>query len=216
MKLALTFDDGPSEWTEPIVELLLEHGARGTFFAIGKRVEERPDVLERVAAEGHLIGNHTQSHCHLLGADEATICRELELGGAAIAAVTGQVPTLFRAPHGGIDDQVLGLARTFGLTHVGWDLDPEDWRPETSAAEIADHVLRHAHDGAVVDLHDGRPPGASRARPDCTPTIDALRIVLPGLSDRGYQLVPVTSLDSNAGSPHAQAMAGEGFEPSKA
>jgi chitooligosaccharide deacetylase len=196
LKLALTFDDGPSQWTEPLLEALAEEDARATFFVLGSHVLERPDVLRRCAAAGNEIGNHTWSHPSLTECDDDTIRDELLRTGEAIASVLGAAPRRFRAPNFGLDGRVAAIAAELGLEHVGCDVNPDDWRPGLEARTIADAVLASARDGAIVDLHDGRPPEPTTARRDCTPTVDAVRLLLPALRGRGYELLTVSELSA--------------------
>jgi len=96
--VALTFDDGPSEWTAPILDVMKEHGARATFFVIGEAIEGRESVLRRTAAEGHEIGNHTWSHPALTTIPLDRVREELDFAGDTIERVLGARPRLFRPP----------------------------------------------------------------------------------------------------------------------
>jgi len=114
--IGLTFDDGPSKWTLEVLDLLARFEARATFFVIGRRVVEQPDVVRRIAAEGHEIGNHTWSHPALAtDCDAAGIRDELGRASDAIADVVGTTPVLFRPPHYDTNDEVVEIAAELGL-----------------------------------------------------------------------------------------------------
>ena len=180
MKIALTFDDGPSQWTEAILTHLRNHHAKATFFVVGASIHRREDTLRHVWEEGHLIGNHTLTHPHLTSLDDAAVLRELSDTQELIAEVTGHPPKWWRAPHLDLDDRVEALARTLGLTHVGCTIDPADWA-EPDAERIARVVLDRVEDGAIIDLHDGVPPGGGSGTRDRTPTVDAVEVILTRL-----------------------------------
>ena len=194
MKLALTFDDGPSAWTPAILELLREHEARATFFLIGQRVRELPEGAREIAAAGHELGSHTLTHPRLteIPDDEA---RAKILGGVeAFEEVLGERSPLFRAPGFHAGERELAMVSELGLEAVFADVDPEDWRPEVDSHAIFRGVLGGARDGAIVDLHDGYPPPPTRARDDCTATVEALEHLLPCLRAEGYDLVTLSEL----------------------
>jgi peptidoglycan/xylan/chitin deacetylase (PgdA/CDA1 family) len=199
LKLALTFDDGPSEWTPAVLKLLEEHDARATFFVIGARVRERPELLRLIVDSGHEVGSHTLTHPRLTEIPDDEVRAEVMAGAAAVHDVLGESPRLFRAPGFYADERVLGIVSDLGLESVFADVDPEDWRPGLGSHTIFSRVFGSIRDGAVVDLHDGYPPGPTRARDDCTPTVEALGHLLPCLVDEGYELVNVTGLGGGDG-----------------
>ena len=200
MKLALTFDDGPSVWTPLVLDLLREHGARATFFLIGARVRERPDDVRRIEAEGHELGSHTLTHPRLTEISDDEARAEIIGGVEALEEVLGERLQLFRAPGFYADERVLAIVADLGLEAVFADVDPEDWRPGLDSHTIFRRVLDGARDGAIVDLHDGFPQPPTIARDDCTPTVEALEHLLPCLRAEGYESVTVSELESTPGS----------------
>ena len=200
MKLALTFDDGPSVWTPLVLDLLREHGARATFFLIGARVRERPDDVRRIEAEGHELGSHTLTHPRLTEISDDEARAEIIGGVEALEEVLGKRLQLFRAPGFYADERVLAIVADLGLEAVFADVDPEDWRPGLDSHTIFRRVLDGARDGAIVDLHDGFPQPPTIARDDCTPTVEALEHLLPCLRAEGYESVTVSELESTPGS----------------
>lgn len=184
MRLDLTFDDGPSEWTPRILDLLAEHDVKATFFVIGSQIEGREGTLLRIDYEGHAIGNHSWSHPKLTGIDMThnKIWRELRMTSTAIEAVTGTWPRAWRAPFYATDERVLAIARSLGLaSHIDSDIIPDDWRID-DAGEIARRVL--ADGDGIVTLHDGIPPdgGSDQCTKSRQPTVDGLRLILEALA----------------------------------
>ncbi len=194
MKIALTFDDGPSTWTPTVLDLLRDHEARATFFVIGARVRERPEDVRRIAAEGHELGSHTLTHPRLTEIPDDEVRSEIVGGAEALAEVLGEPSPLFRAPGFHAAERELAIVAELGLEAVFADVDPEDWRAEKDSHTIFRHVLDGVRDGAIVDLHDGYPPPPTTARDDCTPTVEALDHLLLCLRAEGYELVTVSAL----------------------
>jgi len=112
-RLALTFDDGPSQWTPMVRQLLRDHNARATFFLIGQRVREHPEEARAIVADGHEVGSHTLTHPRLTDLDEGEARREIEEGVAAVEEVLGTRPRLFRPPGFHADDRVLAIVGRF-------------------------------------------------------------------------------------------------------
>lgn len=177
MKVALTFDDGPSEWTSPILDILADHRAKASFFVVGQNVPKREGSVMRAAFEGHEIGNHSYEHERLTELTDDQVRVSLKATSGAIAFVTGKKPRLFRAPHFDTDERVTGIARELKLKHVGCDVDPSDWNADVD--EIVDRVVAGVHsERTIVDLHDGLPPGGSSGWPDREHTVKAVRRIL--------------------------------------
>jgi peptidoglycan/xylan/chitin deacetylase (PgdA/CDA1 family) len=194
LKLALTFDDGPSQWTSEVLDLLREYEARATFFLIGQRVRQRPDDVRRIVEERHEIGSHTMTHPRLTEIGDDEIRKEIQDGARAVAEVVGERPHLFRAPGFHADDRVRRTVEELKLDLVDADIDPQDWQPGVVSHRILSLVLARCEHGCIVDLHDGYPPPPTRSRDDCTPTVEALHHLLPALRAGGYELVTVSEL----------------------
>lgn len=178
--LALTFDDGPSEWTEPILALLAAHEARATFFVVGSSVSGREPILAAARAAGHEIGSHTFSHPHPAALGDEGLREEIRRGALAADA------QLVRPPYGEDAERFDRLAGELGLgPTVLWSVDPRDWESDDPAA-ITRLVVEGAVSGAIVDLHDGRR--------DQRATVDALASILPELVARGFRPVTVSTL----------------------
>ena len=187
--IALTFDDGPSESTPLLLEELRRHGVAATFFQCGTNVRRLPEIARQVAAAGHEIGNHSDTHPLLCFRSSAFIQGELCESQRSILAATGHSPKLFRAPYG-VRWFGLGEAqRQQGLTGVMWTVIGRDWK--LPAGEIAARILSRCGDGAIVCLHDGR---ETRTNPNISATIEAVRLIVPALLDRGYRFETVSGM----------------------
>lgn len=175
MRLALTFDDGPSQWTEPILDLLADRDAHATFFVLGAHIDGREWLLERMRADGHAVGNHGWSHTRMTEQTDDEIRLELRDTGVAVLDVLGAAPRLWRLPFLSGDQRAIDVGATLGLRHVGFDVDPGDWCGTVDG--IVDAVTR-ASDGAIVDLHDGIPPDGGTGHPDRDRTVAAVGRIL--------------------------------------
>lgn len=185
-RIALTFDDGPSdEYTAEILDILKEYGVKATFFVIGVNVEKHPDLLRRTVAEGHEIGNHTYSHPHLKTIDEATLSEEVTRAAAVLHDVAGITTTLFRPPEGVVTPAVTAAANKGGYRTVLWSVDTRDWALNP-ASNIVRIVTREASNGDIILFHDWV------AGESTTPA--ALRRVIPLLLSRGFTFVKVSQL----------------------
>jgi cellulose synthase/poly-beta-1,6-N-acetylglucosamine synthase-like glycosyltransferase/peptidoglycan/xylan/chitin deacetylase (PgdA/CDA1 family) len=207
-RVALTFDDGPGEWTEAILDVLSGHGAQATFFVIGRAAERHPDLIRRMDAEGHEIGNHTWSHQQLTGQPGWQQTLQLDLTGRAVVAADGVTPRLYRPPYSGTpagldasDLESIAAAGRRGLVAVLTDHDSRDWaRPGAEA--VADAALPPDANGGIVLFHDG---GGDRAE-----TVAALRLVIERARARGLRFATVsaaTGMDPAATAPAASAPA---------
>jgi peptidoglycan-N-acetylglucosamine deacetylase len=183
--IALTFDDGPSPHTAELLEVLGQHDVKATFFMVGSRVDARPDVARAVAAAGHAIGNHTYHHTRLVLKKPAHVTRELVAGERAIERATGIRPAFYRPPFGAEDRVTREAGRRLGLVAVDWSGSSKDWKRPGADAIVA-NVLRQAHDGAVILMHDG---GGDRRQ-----TVEAVARIIPELRRRGFELVTVPEL----------------------
>jgi len=187
--IALTFDDGPSESTGRILDLLARYGVSATFFQCGANVARLPEAARAVAAAGHEIGNHSHAHPLYCRHSPAAIREDLERAQRTIQAATGARPVWFRAPYGVRWFGVRRALRRLELRGVMWTVIGYDWnrKPE----QIAARILRRVSNGAIVCLHDGR---ELRVRPEIGVTVEAVRRVIPEFLERGYRFETVSRL----------------------
>jgi peptidoglycan/xylan/chitin deacetylase (PgdA/CDA1 family) len=191
--LALTFDDGPSEWTPAILDLLGAHGACATFFVLGAAVAGREEILRRAVAEGHELGNHTFDHPDPTSLTESELRAELARTAGAVEEAAGVAVSLVRPPFCADGDRVARVAAAAGLGRtILRSIDPADWR-NPDAEQIAAEVLAEAAPGEIVCLHDGIAP-RNRGVSTRDHTVTAVRLLLPALRERGFELVTVSDL----------------------
>jgi peptidoglycan/xylan/chitin deacetylase (PgdA/CDA1 family) len=179
--VALTFDDGPSEGTPQILEILARYGLKATFFQCGANVERLPEIARAVHEAGHAIGNHTYSHPRLYFRSARFMEEELRLGQDAIEEHAGVRPRWFRAPYGARWFGVGEAQRRLKLMGVMWTVIGYDWKLKSDA--VVRRVASGASNGAIVCLHDGR---ELRPKPDIGVTVDAVRRLVPMLLDQGF------------------------------
>lgn len=187
--IALTFDDGPSESTPRVLELLARHEAKATFFACGMHVRRLPEIARAIVDAGHEIGNHTESHAALYLKSAAFMEREIAAAQVTIEEVTGRRPELFRATYGCRWPGLRAAQKRHGLLGVMWTVIGRDWR--WPGERVAERILHATEPGAIVCLHDGR---ESAVRPEIGATMKALAIALPTWRERGYKIVTVSEL----------------------
>jgi cellulose synthase/poly-beta-1,6-N-acetylglucosamine synthase-like glycosyltransferase/peptidoglycan/xylan/chitin deacetylase (PgdA/CDA1 family) len=187
--VVLTFDDGPTKWTARILDVLAAHRVKGTFFVIGARVAQRPDLVRRMRAEGHDVGVHTFTHVNLADVPAWRLRLELDQTELAITAATGETTELLRPPYSSRVDAVTSadwqaLERAGNFRAVFTDLDTKDWQ-KPGAEKIREAGMPRGDEGAVVMLHDG---GGDRSQ-----TVAALGGLIEDLQGRGYAFDTVTA-----------------------
>ncbi|OAD66931.1 carbohydrate esterase family 4 protein, partial [Phycomyces blakesleeanus NRRL 1555(-)] len=123
---ALTFDDGPSNYTSELLDILDEYRIKATFCVLGSNVKRYPQVLQRIFQSGHQIASHTYSHPHLMSLTNEEIIYEIKATEEAIRDAIGIKPKYIRPPFGEADDRVKGLLRTMGYRVLMWNVDPTD------------------------------------------------------------------------------------------
>ena len=193
-EVALTYDDGPNDAiTEALLELLGRREVRATFFMIGRFVRQRGDLVRRVHAAGHLVGNHTATHPWLQGKTARVIREELRACNEALEDAIGEGIHYFRPPHGARRPFVLRAAAELGLQTVQWNILAGDWKPVGVAAIVAriDEGLAHcrAHGvGANIVLHDGGHTAIGASRGD---SVQVTGQLLDRFSREGRRMVTV-------------------------
>jgi peptidoglycan/xylan/chitin deacetylase (PgdA/CDA1 family) len=187
--IALTFDDGPSESTPRLLEILAAHSVRATFFQCGANVRRLPEVAREVAAAGHEIGNHSDTHPKLHFKSPDFIYSELAGAQEAIWHATGIRPPYFRPPFGIRWFGLREAQHRLGLMGVMWTTIAMDWK--WPSERIIPHLLRGASNGAIFCLHDGR---KTQPRPDIRVTLETVREVLPKLMEQGFHFEKVSNI----------------------
>jgi peptidoglycan-N-acetylglucosamine deacetylase len=188
-RVALTFDDGPDpEWTPRVLDLLAGAGVRATFFLIGERAAKARAIVRRLAAEGHEVANHSWSHRNLWFCGPGATAEQVRRGHDTLADLTGIAPRHFRPPWGMVNAAMFRAVRQAGERVVFWSVQPEGQRPASAARQV-EYVLRRAHAGAIVDLHDAEGTPRAPAR-----LVEALPPMIAGLRERTYALGTVGEL----------------------
>lgn len=187
-KLSLTFDDGPSRFTEILLDLLKDLGIKATFFWLGRNIEEFGALAGRALAEGHTFGNHSFDHADFTKIDiEEVLSEQIRKTQLIYRETLGIAPTLVRPPFGKITDELVETLKGMGMKVVFWSVDSGDLiAGNMSADRIAKRVMDNVHEEAIVLIHDGVH--------DSRDTIKAVRSIITNCRDRGYQFVTVHDL----------------------
>lgn len=182
--IALTFDDGPSGYTEELLDGLRLYDAKVTFFVIGEAAEKKPEIVKRAHDEGHLIGNHTYSHIDFYKTGLNDIKENIAKGAEVIESITGDKPLFLRAPYGNVSFIQLNQLDAF---FVHWSTSSFDWFREDENY-IYKRLLKEAKDGEIILLHDTREV-----------TVKAALKAIPKLQEQGFEFVRVDELLSRNG-----------------
>lgn len=177
--VALTFDDGPGEYTDELVDTLKKYHAHATFFVVGENIAKYHKEMQYAAAEGNEIGNHSWSHPQLSRLSDAGIRSQLNRTDRLIKKYTGKKATLTRPPYGAINARVRKICQT---PIVLWSLDTLDWKTLSTPSTVHT-VMAEASDGSVILMHDIHKP-----------TVKAAEQLIPKLQKKGYQLVTVSEM----------------------
>ncbi|MBR4909449.1 MAG: polysaccharide deacetylase family protein [Acidaminococcaceae bacterium] len=184
--IALTFDDGPyPPYTDRLLDVLKEKKIHVTFFLVAEQAQKYPELVKRMAAEGHTVGLHAFRHRDFLKLTGQEAQENLALGKKVLHDITGTDPVYWRPPHGFRDVSVMKLAVRECLTVVNWSAAPRDWTG-IDRQEIYNRVMDKAEAGAIVLLHDGDSPFYKASR---QATIDAVGPLIDSLREKGYHLV---------------------------
>ncbi|HEY8392827.1 MAG TPA: polysaccharide deacetylase family protein [Capillibacterium sp.] len=182
-KVALSFDaTWGADQTPELLRILRENQVRTTFFLCGLWLEKYPEMVKKIAAEGHELANHSYSHPHMNNLSEREIAHELNRTHHLIKELTGQNPTLFRPPFGEYNNKVIETARACGYTTVIWDVDSLDWK-DLSAQAMLDRILPRLQNGSIILFHN-----AGKHTPE------AVARLIPILKKQGFSIVPISAL----------------------
>lgn len=182
--VAMTFDDGPHPTLTPrLLDMLAARGIRATFYVVGRNAARYPAILQRMADEGHEIGNHSWSHANLQLYSDATILNQIDGTSQAIYSAVGRPPVTMRPPYGNLSiRQRLMLHHSRSMPTILWSVDTLDWqRPGSSM--VSQRIIRGSQPGSVILAHDIHGP-----------TIRAMPAALDGVAARGFRFVTVSEL----------------------
>lgn len=184
-QVALSFDAAWGDTdTAKILEILRNHNVKVTFFMTGGWVDSFPENVKMIAAEGHDLGNHSESHKEMSQLTEEEIREEIQSVHQKVKDLTGVEMSLFRAPYGDYDDELITTADAMGYRCILWNVDSLDWK-DYGADAIIKTVCNHQNlsNGSIILMHNG-----------ATYTAEALEAVITGLKAQGYELVPISQL----------------------
>lgn len=179
-EVALTFDDGPSpKYTPLLLDGLKERNVRATFFLLGQNVKENQELVQRMQAEGHLLGNHTYNHVQLNKIPETTARQEILKTNNEIYEATGKYPEYMRPPYGAWKKNMEFCVE---MLPVFWDIDTLDWKSQN-----VDAILKAAgeepEDGSIILMHD-----------EYQTSVEAALLIIDRLKEKGYEFVTVDEL----------------------
>ena len=189
--VALTFDDGPyPPYTGQVLDVLKENHVKATFFLIGQNAEKHPELVQRIVAEGHQVGNHTYHHVDLLKADREKIAFEVDRTNKVIQDIIGTAPHVVRPPHGFRDAVVLDMMAERQLKVVEWSIMSRDWtNPGVDA--IVSRTVSKVKNGSIILLHDG---DGTESKDSRAQTVEAARLIIRDLKEKGYKFVTVDEI----------------------
>lgn len=186
--LTLTFDDGPDEIMTPkVLDVLKQYNIKATFFLIGNKTVQHPQIVKRLIAEGHSIGNHTDSHKGIFPLSSAKVVdTELRNCSDAIADISGVEPKLFRPPFG-VTNPIIGrVVRCSGLNSIGWSIRSLDTLSRRTREDVCSRIIRQLHPGAIILLHDR-----------CNDADVLLQMLIPRIIEKGYTFTDINNLILN-------------------
>lgn len=185
-QIAITFDDGPHpQYTPQILAILKKYNAKATFFLVGEKALQYPNLVKSELAAGMIVGNHTYHHVNLTRIPEMYVAAEIQACSDVLKRITGKRPYLFRPPGGDYNDNVAQVAKSMKNTIVLWTDDPGDYASPGEKV-IENRLLDKADNGGIILIHDG-----------IQQTINALPHILQTLHDKGYQFVTIDKMMKN-------------------
>lgn len=183
--VAITYDDGPGELTNQLLDTLNAKNAHASFMVLAPNANAHPELLRRMKAEGHTVGNHTASHRELDKLSPGQVDGEIKAGAAAIKAATGDNPRWLRPPYGATNNTVNNAAKSNGQAQALWSVDTLDWK-DRNTDRVCSAAVDGAQPGAIILMHDIHPT-----------TVAATNCVIDGLRARGLEPVSLDRLIPN-------------------
>ena len=181
--ISVTFD---ASWggdkTLAILDLLDEYNAKATFFLVGIWVDKYPELVKEIAARGHEIGNHSDSHAHFTQIAESKIRAEMDSCSDKIEALTGIRPTLFRPPYGDYNSKVVTVVRDEGYECVQWSIDSLDWK-NRGAEDLIKRATNNVQPGDIILFHN-----------DSQYIVEALPAILKHYQAQGFKMIPAKDI----------------------
>ncbi len=182
-QVALSFDAAwGNEQTDTLLDILDKYEVKSTFFLVGDWVDKYPESVKDIAERGHDIGNHSNTHPYMTQLSTGDMTSQIQSCNEKIKKLTGKAPTLFRAPYGDYNNDVVNTVKSCSMYCIQWDVDSLDWQdptPEQITANVVDKITN----GSIILMHNG-----------ATNTPEALPMVIEGIKAKGYEIVPVSEI----------------------
>ncbi|MCM3240217.1 polysaccharide deacetylase family protein [Heyndrickxia oleronia] len=188
-EIALTFDDAPDNiFTPQILDILKQKGVKATFFVVGYRIKEHPDIFKRIIREGHALGNHSYNHANFSKLSNTEFRNQIIKTDNIIKQYTGYIPRMIRPPYGNINEEQLQWLKLHNKKIVNWNVDSLDWKG-LDEDQVASNVLLHVKPGAIILQHSGTGTGG-----DLSGTVKSLPKIIDELNKEKYHLVTIPKL----------------------
>ena len=182
-KIAISFDAAwGSDYTEELLSILKSYDVKTSFFLVAFWIDKYPEMVKRIDEEGHEIGNHSAKHPKMSQLSKEDIIKELSVTSKKIADITGKNVNLFRPPFGDYNNRLMQVAKELGYHVIQWDVDSLDYR-DYGVDAIVERVLKRVENGSIVLFHN-----------NATYTAKALPIIIEGIQERGFEIVPISDL----------------------
>lgn len=185
---AISFDAAwGNEQTDDLLDTLDEYEVKTTFFLVGSWVKKYPESVKKIAEKGHDVGNHSSTHAHMPALSADKMKKEITDCNECVKKLTGKSPTLFRAPYGDYDNNVVNMVKSLDMYCVQWNIDSLDWK-DPSVEQIVKNCTDKLVPGSIILLHNG-----------AANTPAALPKIIEGIKDKGYKIVPISKLIPKGG-----------------
>ena len=182
-QVALSFDAAwGNEQTEQLLEILDKYKVKSTFFLVGDWVKNYPDSVKDIAKHGHDVGNHSNTHPHMTQMSSSDMVGQIQSCNEKIKELTGKTPTLFRAPYGDYNNDVVKSVNGCNMYCVQWDVDSLDWKDPTPE-QIKQNIMKKIKNGSIILMHNG-----AKNTPEALPT------VIEAIKSEGYEIVPISQI----------------------
>lgn len=182
-QVALSFDAAwGNEQTNDLLDILDKYKVKTTFFLVGDWVEKYPDSVKEIAKRGHDVGNHSNTHPHMTQLSTSDMTSQIQSCNEKINKLTNNTTTLFRAPYGDYNNDVVKAVNNCKMYCVQWDVDSLDWKDPTPE-QITKNVVNKLKNGSIILMHNGAKN---------TPV--ALPMVIEGIKNAGYEIVPISQI----------------------
>ena len=182
-KVAITFDCAwGAEDMESILSTLKNHNCKATFFVLGTWAEQNPDIMKKIVADGHEIGNHSYNHTHYTAMSQNEMLSDIDKCNKAIKDTSGISPTLFRAPSGDYNNSVIETVHSKNMEYIQWSVDSLDWRGLT-CEQMLERIIPKTKSGDILLFHN-----------DTAHTAESLDNILTELEKKGFSFLKVSDL----------------------